>query len=108
MFFFNSIYEINFDKNILTLFGPINKEHYFNNKNKNDLFCYIENKNQKKEYLLNIEDINDIIIKLNKSKEILIQNESKNIFQNKLCDIIDPINESNNLGKSINNHSFQK
>ena len=57
---------------------------------------------------MNIEDINDIIIKLNKSKEILIQNESKNIFQNKLCDIIDPINESNNLGKSINNHSFQK
>ena len=57
---------------------------------------------------MNIEDINDIIIKLNKSKEILIQNESKNIFQNKLCDIIDPINESNNLVKSINNHSFQK
>ena len=57
---------------------------------------------------MNIEDINDIIIKLNKSKEILIQNESKNIFQNKLCDIIAPINESNNLGKSINNHSFQK
>ena len=52
--------------------------------------------------------INDIIIKLNKSKEILIQNDPKNIFQNKLCDIIVPINESNNLGKSINNHSFQK
>ena len=57
---------------------------------------------------MNIEDINDIIIKLNKSKEILRQNESKNIFHNKLCDIIDPINESNNLGKRINNHSFQK
>ena len=28
-------------------------------------------------------------------------NESKNIFQNKLCNIIEPINESNNLGKSI-------
>ena len=52
--------------------------------------------------------INDIIIKLNKNKEILILNESKNIFQNKLCNIIDPINESNNLGKSINYHSFSK
>jgi predicted nucleotidyltransferase len=107
-YFFNSINEINFDKNIITLFGPINKEYYFSNKNKNDLFCYIENKNPKKEYLFNIEDINDIIIKLNKSKEILILNESKNIFQNKLCNIIDPINESNNLGKSINYHSFSK
>jgi hypothetical protein len=45
---------------------------------------------------------------LNKSKEILIPNESKNIFQNKLCIIIDPINENNNLGKSINYHSFSK
>ena len=52
--------------------------------------------------------INDIIIKLNKNKEILILNESKNIFQNKLCNIIDQINESNNLGKSINYHSFSK
>ena len=51
--------------------------------------------------------INDIIIKLNKNKEILILNDSKNIFQNKLCNIIDQINESNNLGKSINNHSFK-
>ena len=55
----NSINEINFDKIIIILFEPINKGHYFNNKNKNDLFCYIENKNQKKEYLFNIEDIND-------------------------------------------------
>ena len=52
--------------------------------------------------------INDIIIKLNKNKEILILNESKNIFQNKLCNIIDQINKSNNLGKSINYHSFSK
>ena len=108
-YFFNFINTIDLDKNILTLFGPINKENYFNkNNNINENFWYIDNKNPKKEYLFNIEDMNDIIKKLNKSKEILIPNESKNIFQNKLCIIIDPINENNNLGKSINYHSFSK
>ena len=110
-YFFNFITTIDFDKNILTLFGPIDKDYYFNNNNKNNInenFWYIDNKSPKKDYLFNLEDINDIIIKLNKSKEILIPNEPKNIFQNKLCNIIDPINDSNNLGKSINYHSFSK
>ena len=108
-YFFDFINNIDFNNNIVTLFGLINKDDYFNNKsnNYNEHFWYI-NKNTKNDYLINLDEINEIMQKLDKGKKILLKDEPKSIFQNKLFNIVDPINDDNNLGKSINYHSFSK
>jgi len=109
-YFFNFVNNIDFDKSIITLFGPISKNDFFNNINDNkkkELFWYINN-DKKENYLFNLEELKEFMDKLNKSVEILFPNEDKNSFQNKYFNIIDPLNENNNLGKSINYHSFSK
>ena len=107
--FFNFINNIDFNNSIMTLFGQITKDDYFYDKNSNreEHFWYI-NKNRKEEFLFNLNEVKELVKKMDKSKEILLQNESKYIFHDKLFNIIDPTNDSNNLGKSINYHSFSK
>ena len=106
--FFKLMSEFDFDNNIITLFGPISKKFFFENcNNQKEPFWYI-NKSEDK-YLFNIEEIKIFMKKIEESKKVLYPNETKkNIFQDKLFNILDPINNSNNLGKSINYHCFSK
>ena len=110
-YFFNFINTIDFNNSIMTLFGPITKTNFFNdneNINKNDPLWYMD-KNGNKEYLFNLEEFIQFMKNLYKSKTIFYPNEQKkNLFQDKFFNIMDPINENNNLGKSINYHSFSR
>ena len=118
--FFNLMKNIDIEKNIISLFGliPINEFHskLFNSeKDKNDIsnslgsdpIWYI-NKNDKnnENYLFNINEIKEILVKIN--FKIKDDNIFKKCFIEKLFNILDPINSQNNLGKSINYHSFSK
>ena len=130
-YFFNLITNIDLDNNIISLFGLIsNKEFHlklFNyEKEKNLLyneilnipFWYInnedKNKNKYNDYLIDLNDIKEFMKKIINSKIYLDSNFNKDeqyfkkLFQEKLLNILDPINSQNNLGKSINYHSFSK
>ena len=103
--FFNVMNKINFNEEIITLFGPKSAADFFGNNQKN-YFWYIK---QEQKYLFKSEEFIKLYKLIEESKNILYSKEiTKNMFQNKLCNILDPINESNNLGKSINNHCFSR
>jgi len=105
--FFKLMSEFDFENNIITIFGPISKNYFFENCNQKEPFWYV-NKTENK-YLFNIEEFKIFMKQIEKSKNVLYPNEpKKNMFQNKLFNILDPINNSNNLGKSINYHCFSK
>ena len=130
-YFFNLIKNINLENNIISLFGLISNEEFhlklFNyEKEKNLLlnnlvnipFWYINNDdkniNKNNDYLNNLNDIKEFMKKIINSKMYLYSNFNKDaqifkkLFQEKLLNILDPINSQNNLGKSINYHSFSK
>ena len=125
--FFNLMKNIDIEKNIISLFGliPISEFHskIFNsekaqkdisNSSRSDFIWYINNDENKNEnYLFDIKEIKEILIKINKSLNNINfyhkdENLYKKFFKEKLFNILDPINPQNNLGKSINYHSFSK
>ena len=127
--FFDLMNNIDFEKNIITIFGliPIEKFHqklFDHQRNKTDSlnksFWYIDkenknnNKEQEQEYLFDFNKLENIANKISNSQINLYFNINKNdqlykrFFQEKLLNIIDPINCMNNLGKSINYHSYSK
>lgn len=121
-YFFNLMSNIDFENNIISLFGLIpiidfqskilnlGKEYNINN-----LISILINDKNNNNYLFDSNELKDLMIKINNSpinpnhyyinKE---ENTLKKIFQQKLVNIFDQINISNNLGKSINFHSFSK
>ena len=129
-YFFNLMNNIDLENNIFTLFGLISDDKFrdklFNSEksekekdnNLNDLliipFWYIDNSSNNIDYLINLNDIKDFLQKIIKSEIKLNINDNKDekffkkIFQSKLFNIIDPLDSQNNLGKSINYHSFSK
>ena len=129
-YFFNLMNNIDLENNIFTLFGLISDDKFrdklFNSEksekekdnNLNDLliipFWYIDNSSNNIDYLINLNDIKDFLQKIIKSEINLNINDNKDekffkkIFQSKLFNIIDPLDSQNNLGKSINYHSFSK
>jgi len=127
-YFFNLMKSIDMERSIISIFGLISIENFhkylFNLETKKiDIldkpFWYIncenENDNKKeKDFLFDINDLKEIITKINKSSinSYFKINKDEQIFkkkfQEKLVNIIDPINSMNNLGKSINFHSFSK
>ena len=127
-YFFNLMKNIEMERSIISIFGLISIENLhkclFNlETNKIDIsdkpFWYINSDNgndnkKEKDFLFNINDLKEIITKINKSSINLYNkiNKDEQIFkkkfQEKLVNIIDPINSMNNLGKSINFHSFSK
>jgi len=125
-YFFNLMKNVDIENNIFSIFGliPINEFHskfFISEKDKNNIgsepFWYINNDEKKNEnYLLNLKDIKEILIKINNSPINISINNNKNkdeilfkkSFTEKLFNILDPIKLENNLGKSINYHSFSK
>ena len=129
-YFFNLMNRIDLGNNIISLFGLISDNKYrdkiFSNEkmekgkdnNLNDLlnipFWYIDNSSNNNDYLINLDDIKGFLQKIINSEINLNINDNKEekffkkIFQSKLFNIIDPLDSQNNLGKSINYHSFSK
>ena len=129
-YFFNLMNSIDLENNIISLFGLISddkfREKLFNNENSekekdnniNDIlkvpFWYIDNTSNNIDYLINLNDIKDFLQKIINSEINLNISDNKDdkffkkIFQSKLFNIIDPLDSQNNLGKSINYHSFSK
>ena len=125
-YFFNLMKNVDIENNIFSIFGliPINEFHskfFISEKDKNNLgsepFWYINNDEKKNDnYLFNIKEIKEILIKINNSPINISINNNKNkdeilfkkSFTEKLFNILDPIKLENNLGKSINYHSFSK
>ena len=121
-YFFNLMNNIDLENNIVSTFGLIpivdfnskilnsEKDNNFD-KLLNTLF-YDNNKNNN--YLLDINEIKSLLVKINNSpmnpnshfnKDV---NLLKKLFNQKLVNIFDQINISNNLGKSINFHNFSR
>ena len=124
--FFEIMYNFDFERDIFSLFGIINNSDFNskileNNINKQgesntinkQPFWYLdisnknlnkENSNNKNKPLLNINDVKYFIINLNNETKNLYQMDEVNIINNnfnKFINIIDPLNDHNNLGKSI-------
>ena len=125
-YFFNLMKNVDIENNIFSIFGliPINEFHskfFISEKDKNNIgsepFWYINNDEKKNDnYLFNLKEIKEILIKINNSPINISINNNKNkeeilfkkSFTEKLFNILDPIKLENNLGKSINYHSFSK
>ena len=129
-YFFNLMNSIDLENNIISLFGLISDDKFrdklFNNENSekekdnniNDIlnvpFWYIDNTCNNNDYLINLNDIKNFLQKIINSEIKLSISDNKDekffkkIFQSKLFNIIDPLDSQNNLGKSINYHSFSK
>ena len=122
-YFFNLMNNIDLENNIISLFGliPVTDFHskLLNSKNSNNFdnllnIIFDEKKNKDNNYLFDMNEIKELVIKINNSPinpNDNIKNDEnlfKKIFQQKLVNIFDQINISNNLGKSINYHSFSK
>ena len=133
--FFELMEKIDWDKNIISLFGifpHLNfqkklsifnasiqnckdnskniyepfwyyKDKYFNSNNKVDSGC---------ESLLKFNEFKKLIYPINKSIGIIYLKKEGKIINSanfdKLINILDPLNNYNNLGKSINFHSYSK
>jgi hypothetical protein len=129
-YFFNLMNSIDLENNIISLFGLISDDKFrdklFNSENSekekdNNLnyilnvpFWYIDNTSNNIDYLINLNDIKEFLQKIINSEINININDNKDekffkkIFQSKLFNIIDPLDSQNNLGKSINYHSFSK
>ena len=122
-YFFNLMNNIDLENNIISLFGliPVTDFHskLLNSKNSNNFdnllnIIFDEKNNKDKNYLFDMNEIKELVLKINNSPinpNDNIKNDEnlfKKIFQQKLVNIFDQINISNNLGKSINYHSFSK
>ena len=136
--FFEIIQKFNWEKEIISLFGIISNfeffqklQNYNNNirieeeKNKkiiNKPFWYLEkeeNNNDikekekenlnKKEFLLNINDVKNFMYHLNKGMEYTFLRNEGNIISSsnfdKMINVLDPLNNHNNLGRSITYHN---
>jgi hypothetical protein len=111
--------EIDWDKNILTIFGLVNAENYFEMLSNNDFNLNILLKNlfsgEKNEINNNsIIKLDDIItyvklfekfVDMDKIQNFNLSNKTINL---KFMNIIDPLFHTNNLGKSVNFHSYSK
>ena len=133
--FFELMEKIDWDKNIISLFGIFPHLNFQkklsilnnsiqtckdNNKDINEPFWYYKDKyfitNNKVdsgcESLLKINELKKLIYPINKSiGNIYLKKEGKVINStnfDKLINILDPLNNYNNLGKSINYHSNSK
>ena len=122
-YFFNLMNNIDLENNIISLFGIIPVTDFQSkllnsniNNNFNNLLNIIfsDKINENNKYLFDINEIKELLIKINNSpinpnaninKD---ENLFKKVFQKKLVNIFDQINIGNNLGKSINYHSFSK
>ena len=122
-YFLNLMNRIDLENNLVSTFGliPISdfnskivNSDIDNNFDKllNTLFS--DNKNNNNNYLFDINEIKLLITKIYKSplnpnyKNNKDENLLKKLFYQKLVNIFDQINISNNLGKSINYHSYSK
>ena len=136
--FFEIIQKFNWEKEIISLFGIISNfeffqklQNYNNNirieeeKNKkiiNKPYWYLEkgeNNNDikekekenlnKKEFLLNINDVKNFMYHLNKGMEYTFLRNEGNIISSsnfdKMINVLDPLNNHNNLGRSITYHN---
>ena len=132
--FFEIMQKFNWEKEIISLYGIIPKFNFFAklenynkhiemeaiNRNKliiNKPFWYLEENNEKdfivdkkdKKPLLGINDIKTYINYLNRGIESTylrsVGNKIESVNYDKMINILDPLNNHNNLGKSINYHS---
>ena len=117
--------KINFQKKLL-IFNTTIQNNKDNNKETNEPFWYYKDKYNKTDkgfnYILNNENEIEPLIKLNELKKLInpvnkiigkfyLKKEGKLINSgnfDKIINILDPINNYNNLGKSINYHSNSK
>lgn len=131
--FFEVLEKINLENSIISFFGIISKINFYkelsmfnsdvlNNKDINQPFWYLNNENtisngknnilinSNNKSLLNIEEIKKYIIQMNNSiGNIYLKNAGKIINignYNKPVNILDPLNNHNNLGKSLIFHNY--
>jgi hypothetical protein len=131
--FFEIMQTFNFEKEIISLYETIPKENFFkkleifNKDNKstiNEPFWYLEedqknsikseikDETRNKEPLLNLDDTKRFINNLIKGMEYSYLRKEGNVISitnfDKMVNVLDPINNHNNLGKSINYHNKSK
>ena len=113
--FFHILGEMDWDKEILHIFGTIKIESFAESLNiinemdpnvEIDPFWYIEYENIKDyPFALNFIKVQTYVRKIQK---ILIEEKNSKYFPMKNMNIIDPIMGNNNLGKSINFNTYSR
>ena len=102
------------DENVNQPFWFLNEKYKNINENNeiNENKINVQNNIKQSEPLLNLDKIKNFIIHINKNAgNIFLKKEGKVINAtnyDKLVNILDPLNNHNNLGKSINFHSYSK
>ena len=102
------------DENVNQPFWFLNEKYKNINENNeiNENKINVQNTIKQSEPLLNLDKIKNFIIHINKNAgNIFLKKEGKVINAtnyDKLVNILDPLNNHNNLGKSINFHSYSK
>ena len=111
--FIKKMTEIDFDKNIITIYGLISKDSYFDNI-KNDIFTIenlIENSLLSDGLSIKYKSILKYKQMFNEFKDldkIQVLNNNKKMMNLKFLNIADSLYDSNNLGKSLNYFNFTK
>lgn len=113
--FFQLMHTMDWNKSIITIFGEIGLDDYFENLKANQYNIYSliknilneNNKEKDKHTLIKLDEL----ISINKNFEKFYdksQNPIRKVIDIKLLNVIDPLFPTNNLGKSLNYHNFSK
>lgn len=110
--FFEKANEFNWEKDILSILGKISQESFqeefkINNLPIEKLMKNLIEKNQVFHYE-NLKQLNLFFEKFSDLDKIQNFNSNKKIFMLKFINIIDPMFNNNNLGKSVNFHNYNK
>jgi hypothetical protein len=116
--FFKIMNEIDWDKNIVTVFGLLNLENFYEVLKSCDFNLdlmlsqeYGKTSTNTNKRLIKIEEIaifNKMFEKYHDLDRVQNFNSNKRAINMKFINIIDPLFQTNNLGKSVNYHNFSK
>lgn len=111
-FFFEKINEFNWEKDILSILGKISLDD-FQEEFKHNIFPMenLLNKIKEKNFVFQMENLKNLIPFFERFSDLdKIQNfnSNKKIFSVKYLNVIDPMYNNNNLGKSVNLHNYNK
>lgn len=108
--FFQVMHETDCNKKIFTISGSLDIDVYYeklknNNYNLNLLIQSLKEENNEDKHIITLDDL----ILVNKHFEKFDDSKSnKKVIDAKLVNIIDPLFQTNNLGKSLNFHNYSK
>ena len=106
--------DIDWDKQIITIFGCLSADNFYEKLKQSDfdldVLIYELLENREKKSIIDLEEISYLSKTFEKFNDVdKIQNfKSKKAINLKYINIIDPLFTCNNLGKSVNYHNFSK